>query len=210
MLMGFTMEEKKFTSFTKSISNQIYTIQINLDINEVTIYRGRDSGMSDTKPIFDDDGKLDYTIGSQRYYIEKKYGNYFGLDGSMISRQAVINAVGEIVTDICRKLERKINPKPSTIIMEKKSEDPSIVNDFLEGKQIRLECTSGKHNKFWSAMTTSPTSYIRAWGRIDAINPQSKEFDFPTTDAMIKDFERELNVKLSKKEDPYHYVGSSK
>jgi predicted DNA-binding WGR domain protein len=199
-------------SFTKSIANQIYTIKIDLDANEATIYRGRESGMSDTKPIFDDDDKLDYTIGSTRYYIQKKDAWFYNESGMQIRRDMVVNAVAEVITDICKKLEKKIKPKfeveKKVKIAKEKSDIPygitSLVDEFKLKKTIRLECTSGGHNKFWEVKMINNRSYLRRWGKIGSYTPSSKEFSFMSTEQMIKDFQHELSAKLSKAEDAYH------
>lgn len=93
--------------FTKQVKHRIYTVSVDIDANLITISRGRETGLVDSKPIFNDEGEFHFEHGKKEWKLKKTYR---GIEeyGYVIPAENAENIVAEAVQERLKVLEPKV------------------------------------------------------------------------------------------------------
>ena len=93
--------------FTKQVKHRIYTVTVDLGANLITIRRGRETGLVDSKPIFNEEGIFHYEHAGRDWHLTKTYR---GIEefGYRISEDQAETTVADAVQTRLKVLEPKV------------------------------------------------------------------------------------------------------
>lgn len=92
---------------TKQVKHRIYTVTVDIDANLITINRGRETGLVDSKPIFNEDGVFHFEHGKKEWKLRKTYR---GIEefGYVVPNDMAEATIMEAVQERLKVLEPKV------------------------------------------------------------------------------------------------------